>query len=81
MKKEMNLAEFYLENGNHIKIYHKADVKNMIDEYEEAIKNNGFFGLCNWDEDIKGLWYNGRRINSTNFAFPVSKVDLHKFEG
>jgi len=76
----MSLAEFYLENGNHIKIYHNADVMGMIDEYEYAFKNDGFFFLSNWGEHIKELYYNGRRIDDTNFSFPVRKIDLHKFE-
>ena len=76
-----NVAEFYLENGNHIKVYHNADVMDMIENYEECKKKNFYFGLYNWDEDIEELWYNGRKLDANNFSFHPDKVDLHKFEG
>lgn len=76
-----NLAEFYLENGNHIKFYHTADVMSLIEDYEACLKNDGIFFISNWGEDIEELYYNGRLLDKTNFGFPVSKVDLHKFEG
>ncbi len=76
----MRKAEFYLENGNHIVFYHTADVMDMIEEYEKAVKNNWHFFIANWNKYIKELYYNEKLLSETNFSFPTSKVDLHKFE-
>ena len=79
--KKTHKAEFHLENGNHIVFYHNADVMDIINEYEEAVKSNGFFFIGNWGDKVRELYYNGRMIKESNFSFPTSKVDLHKFEG
>jgi len=79
--KNTNKAEFYLENGNHILFYHTANVMDMIKGYEHAVKKSMHFFIGNWDEYIEELYYNGKRIKDTNFSFPTTKVDLHKFEG
>lgn len=75
----MSLAEFYLENGNHIKLYHEADVTNMIEEYEKAEANKHSFFIGNWGEKVKELYYNGKLLSDTDFNFMPSKVDLYKF--
>lgn len=75
----MSIAEFYLENGNHIKFYHNADVMNMIEEYEKAEKFNSSFFIGNWGEQVKELYYNGKLLSDTDFNFLPSKVDLYKF--
>jgi hypothetical protein len=76
-----NKAEFYLENGNHIVFWHTADTMNLIEEYEADVKNGRHFFIGNWEGQIEELWYNGRKLDATNFSLPTTKVDLHKFEG
>lgn len=54
---------------------------SMIEEYENCVEKNCHFFIGNWVDNILELWYNDRMLDSVNFSFPVSKVDLHKFEG
>jgi hypothetical protein len=82
MKKENFRAEFYLSNGNHIVFYHcYEDIVEMIQEFENAVKEKESYCLSNYSEFIDELYYNGRIINDVNFSFYAPNVDLYKFEG
>lgn len=78
---EINIAEFYLENGSYIKLHHKIDVVHLNSVFDLCVKDNIDFFIGQWHDLIEKLEYNGREINAKHCMIPVKKVDLYRFEG